>query len=278
MIELGVKMKKLTTAGIAGLMVAGLFLGGCATATMTSREKLRTMQAETALKRMDKDVSTIGWVDTGLNVFGGDKASQLAKEYKRQLEHLNEDMEEQIRTSSTPEQALREMVEDVTGYMLTELPKDADARGLTEYQINVAMGKLVNKNQDPRLEGALSLIRSNLINNDRFTNRFKLLAASKDRAKEIIDDIRGGDMSVFDNPGGEPVDYIHPDDIYVIEGRTWIGREGYKMHKLTVYTELYAYHPSSNDAFASTIITKNYYYHPAEERFITEADNLSRLQ
>ncbi len=264
------RFKSVLTVGVAGLLGAGLFMGGCSF-SMTSREKLRTMSSEKALRKMESDVRTAKTLDIFID-------NPLLDAYSYQLEHLNEEMEEEIRTASTPERALNAMVEDVSGYLLTELPKDADQRGLTEYQINVAMGKLINQNQDPRLEGALTLIRSNLINNDRFNNRFKLLAASKDQANQIIDDIRGGNMDIFDNPRGEPVDYMHKDDIYVVEGSSWIGREGYKQHQLTVYTRIKAYHPSSNDEFASTVIKKNYYYHPAEEEFITEVDNQSRQQ
>lgn len=265
MFESGVKK----TVGISALALGFVLqLGGCGTFGLTSREKLQTMQAERALKKVESDVETAEIMDIFVD-------SPLLEAYKRQLANLEQDIEREIQDADTPEQALAAMVDDFTGYLLTELPKDADARGL-DYRINVAMGDLINRDGDPRLEGALGLIRSRLINNDRFTSRFDLLATTKDRADEIIDDIRGGNMSAFDNPGGEPIDFMHKDDIYVVEGRTWIGKSDYKDHKLTVYTEIFAYHPSSNNAFASNVIKKNYYYHIAEEGFISEADNNSR--
>lgn len=257
------------TVGVTALALGYVLqLGGCGTFGLTSRSELRTMSAERALERMESDVRTAERLDIFID-------SALLDAYKQQLSNLESDIDQQIQDADTPEQALAAMVDDFTGYLLTELPKDADARGL-DYRISVAMGKLINRDQDPRLEGALGLIRSRLINNERFTSRFDLLATTKDRADEIINDIQGGDMSAFENPGGEPVDFIHKDDIYVVEGRTWIGKGGYKEHKLTVYTEIFAYHPSSNSAFASDVIKKNYYYHIAEEGFISEADNNSR--
>ena len=189
---------------------------------------------------------------------------------------MNDDMEEQIARASTPETALREMVEDFSAYLLTELPKDADRRGLTEYRLNLAMGELINRDNDPRLYGALSLIRDNLVNNRTFNDRFRVLATTSKRQKEILDEVTGPDSSSLSNPGGELVGYIDPQDLYAVEGETWIGREGFKDHKLVVYTSIKAFHPQSNSQVAATTISRSYYFHPIDGRFLTEAENSAR--
>jgi hypothetical protein len=233
------------------------------------------MRAEPALKQMQSDVDS--WKGVGAVAGMVDRNLQtLANEYERSLDELNTSVEAQIRTASTPEDALREMVEDVSAYLMTELPKDAKRRGLTDYRINVAMGELINKNNDPRLDSALALIRSNLINNTKFTNQFRLLATTGKRRDEIITEIAGKGSSGWTNPGGDPVGFIDPKDIYVVEGRTFIQRGGYKNHQLTVFTEVAAFHPESNEAFASTVIRRTYSFHPMDERFLTEKEDSAR--
>lgn len=261
---------------LLGALASAASVGGCnGIPHTTSRETLGAMRAEPALKQMQSDVdswkgvgSVAGMVDRNLQT--------LAEEHQRSLESLNTNVQNQIKTASTPEDALREMVEDVSAYLMTELPKDAKRRGMTDYRINVAMGELINRNNDPRLNSALALIRSNLINNSAFTNQFRLLATTSKQRNEIIDEIAGKGSSGWTNPGGDPVGFIDPKDIYVVEGRTYLQRGGYKNHQLTVFTEITAFHPDSNEAFASTVIRRTYSFHPMDERFLTEGENSAR--
>lgn len=267
------KSKKLTATALCVGMIALLGLGGCsAIPNTTSRAKLGMMPAGKALEQMKKDVKS--WEFAGDVVRLANKnAASLIDAYSEQLASLDDDMKLQIEKANTPADALREMVEDVSSYVMTTFPAHSQALGIDEYRLNVAMGDLINREDDDRLRGALAMIKDNLGNNEAFTNSFKLLAASKSRKDELIKALNGGDISIFANPTGEPVGIIDPKYTYIIEGETWLARDGTFDEELVVRTQIQSWHLGTNESAGSLEIERSYFYHPIDEAFITEAEN-----
>lgn len=266
--------KKVMAAALCASLTAAMGLGGCGSVipNTTSRAKLGMMPASQALEQMRDDVES--WRYAGPVVSKtSPTAARMIEAYKESLEDLNDDIENQIAKASTPEDALREMVEDVSSYVITEFPRHSQALGIDQYRLNVAMGDLINKENDPRLRGALALIKDNLGNNQAFSNDFKLLAASKSRKDELVNALNGGDISIFMNPTGDPVGIVDPNYTYIIEGETWIAREGTFREKLTVTTQIESWHLGTNESAGIETIHRSYFYHPIDEAFITEAEN-----
>ncbi len=268
------KSKKIIVAALCVGMVAVVGLGGCGNIIpkTTSRAKLGMMPAGQALEQMRSDVKS--WEDAGWALgWLSEDLKRMAEKYAADLATLNEDIEKQITKANTPADALREMVEDVSSYVITEFPRHSRALGIDEYRLNVAMGDLINKGNDARLHGALAMIKDNLYKNEAFSNDFKLLAASKSRKAELINALNGGDISIFTNPTGEPIGIVDPKYTYIIEGESWLAREGTFDEKLVVRTRIQSWHLEEQDYAGSIIIERSYFYHPIDEAFITEAEN-----
>ncbi len=259
-------------------VVCAIGLGGCAGGSIlphtTSRAELAAMPADESLRQMESDVRS--WENAGwITDLVSPNLKALAEAYANDLRSLNDDMKEEIKSSNTPAEALREMVEDVSSYTMNTFPRQAETLGIADYRLNVAMGDLINKNDDPRLYGALAMIKDNLVNNVVFANQFKLLAASKSKNEELIDSINGGNTAIFTNLGGVP-DFIDPKYTFAIQGTSWITREGYLNHQLNVYTQVESQYVGDNEQTGSILIERKYFYHPIDGHFITEAENNRR--
>ena len=263
------KLRRIGTMG--ALMVVGSQLGACGGGV--SREKLQTMptsiawlEVEDAATKAKQQNVAIGFVEKLFQIDG--VSADLF-----QTQETNK-MNDEAEKANTPEAALTDMVADVTGYLLQKLPQHAQDNG-SKWRLQLAVGKLDNLNNDNTLDQALFLIRDALINNEEFTNQFRVLSSSKTQADEILAEITGASSSNNYNPdptasNGSAV--YDPRDAYVVEGAVSVRKEdGNK--KMTVSTTITASHPKSRETFGSRTFKRSYYFHPGFGKYITEEKN-----
>ncbi len=248
-------------------VVCAASLGGCA-----STDSLMSLKAEPAWVKLNSDASNSTLVT---NVIGG----RLGESMGGYLDRQKASLDQAARDAATPNEALREMVEDVSSYLVESLPAHARLAGVDEYRLNLGMGKMVNRNDDPALHQTLTLIRNELVNNRQFTDQFRILSSSKERARDILEDLRSStsNQALFDPDGssGDMGSY-NPRDLYIVEGEIYLSRESIERHRLTITTNVTTSHPYSGELIGSRVFSRTYHFHPAEQRFITDFENNNR--
>jgi hypothetical protein len=171
--------------------------------------------------------------------------------------------------AQTPNDALREMAEDVSEYLLAELPRHAERNGVTN-RINVGMGEFINRDRDPALNQGLTLIREQLLMNDEFRRRFRLVSSSQASADAILREVQGSleqtDPTGRGSGGSSAYDWR---DLYVVVGNVWINRQN-NNRELTVNINVIASHPHSREDFGAKTYSRTYVYHPGFQRFISK--------
>lgn len=263
--------KSMLGAGVA-LAVVATGLVGCGGGV--DKGSLRAMPHDRAWQQIEDQAQTASTMNAMSQYVPGTRS--LAQEYKVLLDNQKREAEEAARRADTPEDALRQMVEDVSTYLMTSLPADARRRGVDQYRLNLAMGELVNRDNDPALRQALTLIRSELVNNDTFTEQFRILASNQSRANDIIRDLASNRPEYFDPEGRSAgtADY-NPASLYVAEGETFIRRLN-NNRELVVTTEVRTSHVQTRDLVGSKVFSRRYFFHPGDGAFITEEENERR--
>lgn len=252
---------------VAGaLMLGSTVLGGCSTGvdiaelqTMTSRQAWDKLQSKA-------DQATM---------FGNTTGISAAKAYADMLEEQKVRAETAAANASTPREALDDMVADVSALLKTSLPADAKSKNLDQYRLNIAMGDLVNRNDDPALRGALSLIKRDLQRDQEFNDQFGFVALNQSDADAMIKDLATNGADLFDpsgeSGGGQATDY-NPSTLYVVTGETWM-QEDKLARSLTVWTDISTTHVQSRRSSGGDTFSRTYYFHPGFSRFITEDEN-----
>jgi|GEM_PF-4612059 len=257
------KRAVVTKLAMVGLIAVGSTLVGCGTGPKPA--ELMAMDAETAYERLAEHEST--WQAIG-DIFSSDEnetniVGSLANREAELTRNLIDEMEAAASNAGVPQQAMIAMVEEVSGYMLEALPRDARRRGVDDGRLTVAMGRLVNDMGDPNLDGAMDLIRSNLAQNTEFQRSFRLAAVAFDERDEIMTAVSGADWDILTNPGGEANDVVAPEHVYAIAGRAWYTVGDQFNYKLDVHTVVEATHMGSRGTAAPKTFTRSFYYHPA---------------
>lgn len=179
--------------------------------------------------------------------------------------------------ASTPVQALDEIVDDVSKYLVQAMPKYAKDQG-TEWRLTLAVGTLVDGTDDKKLGSAMDRIARKLQVNDQFRRHFKVLSSTASDAEAVIKDLSGShpdDIYLPDSDADNGVAKVHPEDLYVMTGRTDVFTSNRNRVMKTV-TLIDVQHPKTRQVVLSKEFSRTYYFHPGDLDYITEAENQRR--
>lgn len=263
-----------SVAVIGAALIIGSGLGGCGGGGGVDRAELRTMPADVAWRTMKAKSENAEIGGTIINVFSRE-AGALASAYAQALEQDEAEAERRANNASTPREALETMVADVSAFLKESLPRDARNRGLDQYRLNIAMGNLKNRDEDPTLRGALGLITRNLERDDDFLDQFGFISFDQADADELLIIVGGGSGNLWDptgqSGGGQSASY-RPDTVYVVSGESWIERNR-NDYELSVWTDIQATHVQSRRRAGGDTFQRTYYYHPGFGNYITREKN-----
>ncbi len=248
--------------------LAAILLGGCTTGAVNYTE-LRQMPTDVAWQTMKQKARASGIIDSLAK-------NALTAAYKDALNEEIQNADSAAQQAGTPREALEMMVTDVTSLLMESLPADARNRRLDQYRLNVAMGDLVNKEEDPALRGAMGLIKRNLERDRDFNDLFGFLALNQSDANVMLEQLAGDDTGVLFDPtgrsGGGTSSGYGRDRVYLVSGESWIQRND-NTHELTVWTDISAIHVMSRRSAGGDTFSRTYYYHPGYSKFISEEKN-----
>lgn len=267
-------MKSSWVAPNAGLMLlmmlTAALLGGCKT-----RAQINQLCAEDAWEEVAKEKGITGFVGRGIEIFVKDRDGN-GVDISPQVRHLQEEAEEASKDPRTPVKALEEIIDDVSTYLVEELPQVhqvADA----EWRMTLALGTLVDKSEDQVLGTALNRIAVKLNKNKEFRRRFKVLSSTKSEAESILRELGGAHPEDIFGPGykGDTgVSTVHPDDLFVLTGHTDVFKERDGLAPvLKVTTFIEVTHPKTREVVLSQDFVKTYYFHPTRRHYISELEN-----
>lgn len=195
---------------------------------------------------------------------------------------LFEDAEAQAaeasKDASTPLLALDEIVEDVSEYLVTAMPKYAETSG-TEWRLTLAVGTLIDGTEDKKLGSAMDRIARKLMVNDKFRKHFKVLSSTESEATEIIKQLSGthpDDIYLPDDDSATGVAKVHPDDLYVLTGRTDVFSSN-RNRILKTVTLIDVQHPQTRQIILSKEFARTYYFHPGDMDYISDMENQQRI-
>jgi len=251
----------------AGALLAGLsvsMLGGCA-----SSSDLKELSSEAAWDKLEDNKNRTGFVKTLAENTNVSLNDELFNDAQIRAE-------EESKNAETPVLALDEIVDDVSKYLVSEMPNYAKSQG-TEWRLTLAVGTLVDGTEDQVLGTALDRIARNLQRNAEFRKHFKVLSSTKTDAEQIILELSGthpDDIYLPDSDASDGV-MIHPDDLYVLTGRTDVFSTSQNRILKTV-TLIDIQHPNSRENVLSADFSRTYYFHPGDMAYISEAENQRR--
>ncbi|MEO0476623.1 MAG: hypothetical protein AAF085_11745 [Planctomycetota bacterium] len=187
--------------------------------------------------------------------------------------------EEASKDASTPLLALDEIVEDVSNYLVTAMPDYAQTSG-TEWRLTLAVGTLVDGTEDKKLGSAMDRISRKLMVNDKFRRHFKVLSSTESEASKVIKQLSGthpDDIYLPDDDSAAGVAKIHPDDLYVLTGRTDVFSSN-RNRILKTVTLIDVQHPQTRQIVLSKEFARTYYFHPGDMDYISEDENQRRIE
>lgn len=186
--------------------------------------------------------------------------------------------EEASKDASTPLLALDAIVEDVSAYLVTAMPKYAQTSG-TEWRLTLAVGTLIDGTEDKKLGSAMDRIARKLMVNDQFRKHFKVLSSTETDASAVIKQLSGthpDDIYLPDDDTATGVAKVHPDDLYVLTGRTDVFSSN-RNRVLKTVTIIDVQHPQTRQIILSKEFARTYFFHPGDMDYISDTENQRRV-
>ena len=236
---------------------------------------LEDLPAEEAWERLDANVkkgsvANVIFRTTDIAILNQVDFEKMAKEAEAEAEEASKQAE-------TPARALDEIVADVSEYLVRKLPAHQKVSG-SDWRLTLAVGRLVDRSPDQRLQSALDEVAYNLMRNDTFARHFSILSSNQSEAEAIIQDLAGSHPDdIYDPTSMEEtgVKKVHPEDLYLLTGETRIFQED-NNRKLITRTIIRVEHPATREVVLSEIFKKTYHFHPADMKYISDAENERR--
>ena len=261
------------TSRAVTLLVMVLTSASFVSCTSTKPSTLRQYQAEPAWNMVQDATAEGNAISAATKIFGIEGIDpELFDKSKREAEARAKD-------AQTPGKALDEIVNDVSAYLVTAMPKHARAQG-AEWRLTLVAGTLVDGTTDKRLGSALDRISFQLQRNTDFRRHFKVLSSKKTEAESIIKDLSGShpdDIFAPDSTADTGVKTVHPEDLYIMTGRTDVfeSNDGL-VPVLDTVTLIQVEHPQTRETVLSQEFRRRYVFHPGNLAYISEAENATR--
>ena len=252
--------------------IAGILLAGLATTILGGCTSLSEYPCDVAWKKIETRTTLSRIVEIFLRDENGE---QLINE--NPFEAAKEEAEAAARSAATPVQALDEIVDQVSQHLVLEMPQHAKNQG-SQWRLTLAVGTLVDGTEDRVLGSALNRVARNLERNADFRQHFKVLASEHSDAEAILEQLSGAhpdDIYEADSDDSAGVATVHPDDLYVLTGRTDVFAEDQNKILRTV-TLIDITHPKTNQIILSEEFRRIYYFHPGDRAYITAAEDERR--
>lgn len=239
---------------------------------------------EDKMARMPADMA---WEELQSQIEGGKTLNVLLKktkeaegiDFSERARLAEEKAIEASQGAETPAKALDEIVSDVSEYLVTDLPNHSEVSG-SNWRLTLALGRLIDRSDDGRLETALDEIAFHLMRNDQFAKHFKVLSSTKSEADAILTELSGKhpddiyDPTTTSETGSKTV---HPEDLFLLTGETSVWSEE-NNRKLVTRTMIRVEHPASREIVLAEMFKKTYYFHPSDMKFISEEENEHRRE
>jgi len=226
------------------LVAVALPLGACSTAGY------KKMPPDLAWHRMEQD--KIAGRNTGMGI-------EIVTGRKVNLTDQLEEAQARATKDAVPEQALREMSDQMAQWLVTRLPEP-------EYKAGLIVGRLRDDEANPELQSVLDSLAIKLIQNETFSQRFAVHKSTASESEAILEEVSGPAAGWLEPLEGNydlvALDRPHPDDVYLLTGSLRIVRE--KDNRLLhVTATIQIEKPREGGVIIGDEFKRSYYYHPA---------------